>query len=434
MFPRQVRILLLLLLCIESAQVRADLEIIITKGVDHALPIAVLPFESEASHAAPPLDISRIIRADLIRSGHFSAPDFIAPKPYPQNAESVDFAAWHDKGMAHILVGNTRKSQGNLHEVDFRLVDILHQKQLLGFRISAKESQLRWAAHQIADIVFKKLTGIEGSFATRIAYITVRKNKGRKIHALHISDSDGHNPQILLKSTQPLLSPSWSPDGRKLAYVSFETKNSAIYVQDIYTGTRDQISSEPGINSSPAFSQDGTRLAMTLSKQGNPDIYVLYLKSRVLKRLTTHPAIDTEATWSPDGETIAFTSNRGGSPQIHTIPASGGRVKRLSFEGKYNARPRFSPDGKRIALVHSQGGAYRIAILELGSQYLQVLTDGRLDESPSFAPNGNMIVYATRSGSTAHLAAVAVDGSVQQQLRSQVGDVQEPVWGPSQHR
>ena len=419
----------LCLLCAAPAS-RAELEIIITQGVDQALPIAVLPFQWTEPSALPPMDVANVIRNDLIRSGHFHAPKFAAPNDYPNDTENVDFARWHDQGMQHVLFGKLRKSPAGGYEIDFRLVDILHQKQLLGFRAPAKKSQLRWVAHQIADLVFEKLTGIPGAFATRIAYITVRKQGQRKIHALQIADSDGHNPQILLESTQPLLSPNWSPDGRKLAYVSFETKNSAVYVQDIYTGARDRVSAERGINSAPAFSPDGSRLAMTLSHEGNPDIHVLFLRSGTLKRLTRHPAIDTEPTWSPDGETIAFTSDRAGGPQIYSIPARGGSVQRVSFEGKYNARPEFSPDGKYLAMVHGAGGGYRIAALELSSRYLHVLTSARQDESPDFAPNSNMIIYATRSGNTAHLAAVAVDGSVQQQLHTQIGEVREPSWGP----
>ena len=408
---------------------RGELSIVITRGVDRALPVAVVPFAWDGLETAP-LDIAALLKADLMRSGYFTAPDTSDLPQQPHDKASIRFSDWRRLGIDHMVIGELRNTSVNRFEIDFRLFNITQGTQMLGLRVPASLSQLRWATHQIADLIFEKLTGVRGAFATRIAYIAVRTVAGRAIHSLNVADSDGYNSKILLESTQPLLSPSWSPDGKKLAYVSFETKNSAIYVQDIHTGKRELISSEPGINSAPAFSPDGSRLAMTLSHEGNPDIYILFLKSRILKRLTYHPAIDTEPTWLQDGRSLAFTSDRGGSPQIYTMDVNAKQPKRLSFEGSYNARPAYSQDGNHIAMVHGTGQGYHIAVMDLESGYFKILTQSSHDESPSFAPNGNMIMYATRSGSKAQLAAISVDGSIQQQLQSPNQEVREPAWGP----
>lgn len=423
---------LLFLLLPATRTAHGELEIIITRGVEQALPIAIIPFSWAGPTPAAPLDVAGLIRANLVRSGYFKAMDEVDLPQRPHDRESVNFGDWRRLGMEYLLLGQARADNRGNFEIDFRLFDVFRGQQLLGLRVPVNSGQLRWATHQIADLVFEKLTGIRGAFATRIAYITVRTDRSRKLHSLHVADSDGYNSRVLLESTQPLLSPNWSPDGSRLAYVSFETKNSAVYMQDIYSGAREQIAAGPGINSAPAFSPDGSRLAMTLSREGNPDIYILFLKSRILKRLTYHPAIDTEPSWSQDGNTLAFTSDRGGSPQIYTVDVNAERAapRRLSFEGAYNARPIYSPDGKYLAMVHGTGRSYRIAVLDLDSGYLNVLTDSGQDESPSFAPNSSMVMYATRSGSTAHLAAAAVDGGIQQQLRSPDAEVREPAWGP----
>ena len=285
-------------------------------------------------------------------------------------------------------------------------------------------------ARKVADIIYEKLTGTRGAFATRIAYITVSGKGDNKTHRLEIADADGYNSQVLLKSGEPLLSPRWSPDGRRVAYVSFEGKNSAVYVQDVYSGKRRAVASHSGINSAPAWSPDGKKLALTLSKDGNPEIYILHLENNLLQRVTNNGAIDTEATWAPDGKTIYFTSDRGGSPQIYSASLSG-PVERITFEGGYNARPALSPDGKKLAMVRG-GNGYQIAVKDLKSGRSQILTDGQLDESPSFAPNGGMIIYATTLGQNGVLAAVSADGQVTQRLEATRGDVREPDWGPFQ--
>jgi TolB protein len=413
-----------------SLQTHAVLDIKITQGIEQALPIAIVPFGwSQASNVAP-LDLTTIIGDDLKRSGRFDVMDEQDLPQRPVEFDTINFNDWRKLGMENILIGSLSLTDSGDYDVSFRLIDIYRGKQIAGFRIPAKANLLRRVAHQISDIVFEKLTGISGAFDTRVAYITVKKNKKKKIHTLQIADADGYNAQILLESPEPLLSPSWSPDGKKIAYVSFEGKNSAIYVQDILTGKRERISAFEGINSAPDWSPEGSRLAMTLSKDGNTEIYIMNLNTKALKRITRHGGIDTEPTWSPDGQKLAFTSDRSGGPQIYEVDAGGGQPKRLSFEGKYNARPAYSPDGKFITLVHAVSGSYRIGLLNLANGYINTLTDARLDESPSFAPNGGMIIYATTGVRGAHLAAVSTDGHIHQRLGLQQGDVREPAWGP----
>ena len=414
-----------------SFQTQAVLDIKITQGVEQSLPIAIVPFGwSQASRVAP-IDLTSIISNDLKRSGRFDVMDEQDLPQRPTDYNAINFGDWRKLGMENILIGQLNLTDSGDYEVSFRLVDIYRGKQIAGFRIPAKPELLRRVAHQISDVVFEKLTGIPGAFDTRVAYITVNIQKDKTIHSLQIADADGYNAQVLLESPEPILSPSWSPDGKKIAYVSFEGKNSAIYVQEILTGQRERVSGFAGINSSPDWSPDGTKLAMTLSKDGNTEIYVLNMNDRSLQRITRHGGIDTEPTWSPSGQKIAFTSDRSGGPQIYEINlTNGSKPKRVSFEGKYNARAEYSPDGKSMTLVHAVGSSYRIGLLDLNSGYINVLTDARLDESPSFAPNGGMIIYATTGVRGGQLAAVSTDGRIHQRLGLQQGDVREPAWGP----
>lgn len=430
---RHMKILLKLLmttLLFFSVQAQAVLDIKITQGIEQSLPIAIVPFGWSQASSVPPIDLTAIISNDLKRSGRFDVMDEVDLPQRPSEYDGINFGDWRKLGMENILIGKLTLTDNGEYEVIFRLVDIYRGKQIAGFRIPAKAKLLRRVAHQISDIIFEKLIGIRGAFDTRVAYITVNKNNDKTTHSLQIADADGHNAQILLESPEPLLSPSWSPDGKKLAYVSFEGKNSAIYVQNILTGQRERVSAFKGINSSPDWSPDGTKLAMTLSKDGNTEVYVMNLIDKSLKRLTRHSGIDTEPSWSPNGEKIAFTSDRSGGPQIYEVNANGGEAKRISFEGKYNARAEYSPDGKFITLVHAVSGSYRIGVLNLANRSINVLTDARLDESPSFAPNGSMIIYATTGVRGGQLAAVSVDGYIHQRLGLQQGDVREPAWGP----
>jgi TolB protein len=342
----------------------------------------------------------------------------------------VDFRDWRALGQDALVIGKIKSNGPGGYLVQFQLFDVLRGEQLAGFNIPATEQNLRRVAHQVADIVFEKLTGIPGAFASRIAYITEQRTKSGTRTSLKIADSDGHNPIAIANSSEPLMSPAWSPDGQRVAYVSFEDHRQAIYVQDTRSGKRQRISSSKGINSSPAWSPDGRRIAMTLSKDGNAEIYVYDVASKRLTRLTDDYAIDTEPAWSPDGREIVFTSDRGGSPQIYRMAANGGKAERLTFKNAYNVAASYAPDGNSLALVTRENGQYRIAVLDLQRKLLKVLTRGELDESPSFAPNGSMIIYATRHGRRGVLSAVSVDGGVRQRIALDVGDVREPVWSP----
>ncbi len=422
---------LIALVLLWSAPVHAVLTIKITRGIEGALPIAIVPFAWEGDGASAPFDVAAVVSADLHRTGRF------APLPArdlpgrPSDGSQVDFRDWRRLGTESLVVGRLRALPNGEYQVQFQLFDVFRGVQLTGYSIPSSARNLRTTAHQISDIIYEKLTGDRGAFATRIAYITQSTGAdGKKRFALEVADSDGHNPKSVLDSAHPILSPAWSPDGKNLAYVSFETRKPAVYIQNLATGTRERVAGFKGINGAPAWSPDGKRLAMTLSRDGNPEIYILDLESRRLQRLTYNAAIDTEPAWSPDGKSLVFTSDRGGRPQIYRIAANGGKVKRLTFEGSYNARASFSPDGSRLTLVHGDQGAYRIGLLDLETNALRVLSDARLDESPSFAPNGTMIIYATSDNRGAALAAVSVDGRVHQRLTFQKGMVREPAWSP----
>lgn len=422
--------LILSALLLHAAAVGAVLDIKITEGVEKPLRIAVVPFAWNGEPGTEPVNMHVTVANDLGRSGRFAPMDAQDMPQRPSQFAQVNFKDWRLLGMENVVIGNLSVAADGSFEVEFRLIDVYRGAQIAGFRIPATRQQLRRTAHRISDIVFEKLTGMRGAFDTRIAYVTVVKNAGKKKYTLQVADADGFNAQILLESNEPLMSPAWSPDGRQMAYVSFEGKNSAVYIQDIVSGKRERIAANPGINSAPAWSPDGTRLALTLSKEGDPEIYVMHMSTRSLQRITNDRAIDTEPTWSPDGTRIAFTSDRGGGPQIYEASAHGGPAKRLSFDGPYNARPRYSPNGKSIAMVNGRDRQYRIALLDLGRGYVDILSRARLDESPSFAPNGSMIIYTTTVATGTELAAVSADGRVHQRLALQEGEVREPAWGP----
>lgn len=423
---KKIRFGLLILCVCLPGWVQAALTIEITQGMEGAVPIAVVPFGSTAG--AVPEDISAIIAADLARSGRF------APLPEqdligrPTDIGQVRFQDWRMLGAESLVIGNVETLGPDQYRIQFRLFDIFRGRQLAGYSLPASRDRLRYVAHKISDIIYEKLTGQPGAFATRIAYVISNTRNGKKEYQLQLADSDGYNPRTLLTSEQPLMSPSWSPDGSKLAYVSFEKRRASIFMQDIVSGKRELLASFDGVNGAPAWSPDGRSMAVTLSRDGNPEIYSLTLSTKALKRLTSGPAIDTEPAWSPDGKSIVFTSDRGGGPQLYRMSAQGGSAKRITFEGSYNASADFAPDGKSIALVHGEGGRYRIAVLELDSGQLRLLSDGQLDESPSFAPNGSMIIFATETGRRGVLAAVSSDGRFRQRLSLSQGDVREPVW------
>lgn len=410
--------------------VLADLTIEITEGVEGALPIAVVPFGWQGKQPLSE-DISGIINADLNRSGRFKILPQVDMLARPTSGEEVEFRDWQVLGVENLVVGQIQASGGSGYTVRFQLFDVYRGEQLTGYSIPTTESNLRRTAHQISDLIYEKLMGVPGAFATRVAYITsIKGADGGSRNDLRIADADGHGPQTIVSSSEPLMSPAWSPDGRKLAYVSFEEGQSAIYVQEVFTGRRQKVASYKGINGAPAWSPDGRKLAMALSKDGNLDIYVFDLATRRLKPITQHYGIDTEPAWSPDGRYIVFTSDRGGKPQIYRVPSYGGNAQRLTFENPYNARASYAPDGQSVTFVTQEDGNYRIAVQDLKSGVMQVLSRGSLDESPSFAPNSSMIIYASKAGYRGVLAAVSVDGRVRQRLALQEGNVRGPVWSP----
>jgi len=412
--------------CAMNAQ--AVLTIEITQGAAGALPIAIVPFSWTGAESLP-VDVAGIISADLQRSGRFTPLAVKDMVSRPTEAAQVNYRDWRMVGMDNLVVGRVTP-QADGYMVQFQLLDVVRQTQLAGYSVSSDRAKLRWTAHQIADMIYETLIGEPGAFATRIAFVSEILEAGKRKYSLQVADSDGFNARPILKSAQPLMSPSWSPDGNRLAYVSFETGAPSVYAQDINTGRREIISFAKGLNNAPSWSPDGRKLALVLSKDGNPEIYVLDLASKQLRRLTNNFAIDTEPVWTPDGAAIVFTSDRGGGPQIYRVAVGSGETTRLTFEGKYNSRPALSPNGKYMAFVHGTGNQFSIATIELANGNLQVLTNSQLDESPSFAPNGSMVIYATKDRDRGFLSAVSVDGRVRQRLILQEGQAREPAWSP----
>jgi TolB protein len=431
---RKISTLLPLLAAIATgwaAPAWAELRIQITKGASEAVPIAVVPFGWEARGAEPPVDVAAVIAADLASSGRFAPMERKDMIGRPTQPEQVRLEDWRLLKTDVVVIGRVLPAESGRYELQFHVFDVYRNQPLMAYSLKAPADNLRGGAHRVADMIFERLTGIPGVFTTRIAYVTVEKSGDNSTYRLVVADADGANAVEIAESAEPLMSPAWSPDGRRLAYVSFEKKASAIYVQELRTGQRRIISSHPGINGAPAWSPDGQQMAVALSREeGNLDIYVITLDSNEMRRITRNPAIDTEPTWAPDGSALYFTSDRSGGPQTYYVRLDSENARRVTFEGSYNARPRVSPDGRSLAVVHNDRGNYRVALVDIRRGTVQVLSDGRQDESPDFAPNGSMIIYATRDAGRGVLAAVSTDGRVQQRIAATEGEVREPVWSP----
>lgn len=425
--------LIMFLLCCYATPSFAVLNIEIVGTDASALPIAIVPFEWSVGQDGVPVKIAQVVESDLERSGQFRAVPMEQMLEQPHRGKDINFENWRILDVENLLIGSVRKS-GAEYIVEFQLFDVFKGRQLLGESRKVPEGQLRTMAHYISDKVYEALTGDRGAFNTRIAYVIAEpieiSGKTKINYRLEISDTDGYNAQVILKSSQPILSPSWSPDGRKLAYVSFENRRSEIWVHSVFAGKRETAVRFEGINGAPVWSPDGERLAFVSSHEGNADIYLLSLSNQSLKKVTKSWSIDTEPVWTPDGEALIYTSGRSGSPQLYRLDLSSGESKRLTFEGKYNASPVISPDGRTVAMVHRHRGHYRIAALDLKTGLFRVLTEGRLDESPSFSPNGTMLLYASVQGNRGVLAAVSVDGRTRQRLAFADGNIREPTWGP----
>ena len=402
---------------------RAQLTVEITGAGANRLPVAIADFTGERIVAQA---LASVVRADLERSGLFRLVDAGGPLADGATPPFEDLKA---RGADAVAGGSVAATGDGRYETRVRLSDVPRQAVLGNPAYLHTGAQLRATAHRIADFIYEKLTGEPGVFSTRIAYVV--KSTGR--YELKIADADGSNDQAALASREPIISPAWSPDGSKLAYVSFEAKKPVVYVHDLASGRRHVAANFKGSNSAPAWSPDGKRLAVVLSKDGSSQLYVVNVDGSGVTRLATSPGIDTEPRWSPDGSFIYFTSDRGGSPQIYRIATSGGAAgaaERVSFEGSYNVTPRPSPDGKSLAFITRNGGRFQLALMDLATKQTQILTDSTKDESPSFAPNGRMILYATEIGGRGVLAAVSSDGRVKQKLSVQAADVREPAWGP----
>lgn len=426
---RILRILLLPVLLLVVLPARADLEFDVVGGSVGAQPIAIVPFSGNDGV----MDVAQVIQGDLDRSGLFKGMDRNSMPERPSDPRQVDYMKWKSAGQNNIVIGTVRRDPGSDRSVvRFFLLDVNQGVQTLAFEMPAADpQQLRYTAHQVADMVFEKLLGYPGVFNTRIAYVKSQGYGLDRKYQLMYSDWDGENARPIANSREPLMSPQWSPDRKKLAYVGYERGHSSIYIHELATGKVKKVVSEKGINGSPAWSPDGTKLAVTLSYESNPDIYVIDIASGAKRRITTTEGIDTEPSWSPDGQNIVFTSERGGPPQIYRVSASGGEPTRLTFQGRQNLRASYSPDGKSIVLVNLDESRYRIALLDVGSGQMVFLSDGRFDEGPSWAPNGKVVIYATQGPKGAELATVSYDGRVRQRLR-ETGDVREPAWSPLQ--
>jgi TolB protein len=403
-----------------SATAHAQLRIEISGVGSNQIPIAIAAFADES---VAPQQISAIIKADLERTGAFKLVD--AGGAIAETS-AINYAQWKSRGVDALVVGSVQKLADGRFDVRYKLFDTIKTGELSSLAQASQPQFTRLSAHKIADDIYQKLTGTRGAFATRIAYVT---HIGRE-YRLEVADADGEGKQVALRSNEPIISPSWSPDGTKVAYVSFEAKKPVVYVQNLVTRARTVIANEKGSNSAPSWSPDGSRLAVALSRDGHTQVYTVSANGGGLRRISNSNGIDTEPQFSADGQSIYFTSDRSGGPQIYRMSASGGDAKRVTFSGNYNISPRIASDGKTLAYISRRGGGFQLYALDLASNQEQRLSDTASDESPSFSPNGKYIMYATASGGRKSLAVVSVDGRVKQRLTTQAGNIKEPTWGP----
>lgn len=423
-------LLILLLFCVSVERLHAALTIEISSGINAALPIAIVPFDTSKLSDNLEINLTEIVSQDLNRSGVLKVLNRHSLPVQPHHSHEVDYSQWRLIDQDYLVVGRVLEKSPDTYTIEFQLLDVHKKKQLLGYSLPTKKPIRRALAHEISDLIYEKITGTPGVFNTRIAYIQVQHSPTTQ-YALQVADMDGFNAKTILISDKPLMSPSWSPDGQSLAYVSFETQRPEIFIQHLATAKRSKISSFAGMNSAPDWSPDGQSLALVLSKDGNPDIYVMHLATNHLRRLTNHRNIDTEPVWTNDGQGLIFTSARSSKPQLYEIALNdSNKPRRITFEGQYNAAAAISPNSEYIAMVHAERGSYKIALLAQKTGNLTVLTDSHLDESPSFSPNGKFVLYASTDGDSSALHIISIDGRSKHKLSDQNGDIRDPVWGP----
>ena len=416
------------LLALSSSSAWSELVIRVTQGNDKPTTVAVSPIALNGLRIKE--DIGAIVEADLQRSGLFRTTPRRDMLAFPSKASDVYFRDWRMLGSEYLVVGSMRTIADGRYELEFSLLNVTAQKTEFKHAVRGRVNEMRDLAHLVSDKVYQEITGIRGAFSTRIAYVTANRDSGKFVYRLNVADADGAREKLMLESSEPIMSPSWAPNGKELAYVSFETGRPAIFRQNLVTAKRQQLTNYTGLNGAPAWSPDGKKLALVLSKDGNPEIYMLELSTSKFTRLTRHFAIDTEPTWMPDGNTLLFTSDRGGTPQIYKLNVATRATERLTFRGNYNARPSLAPDGRTLALVHRESSTFHIASFDLKTGRMIELTETRLDESPTVAPNGAMVMYATKQGDRGVLAAVSLDAGVRYVLPAKNGDVREPAWSP----
>lgn len=425
---------LLLSTLLLSHSTLAALNLELTQGVANRVPIVIVPFETTTTSLTPENDVSRVIESDLSHSGQFKvtmAKTHALPTDYTRDKVSVDY--WRARHIDDVIVGKISAIGEGKYRVQVDLVQVAQgRKQVLLQRVfTVQYTQLRTLAHHVSDLVYEKLTGVKGIFSTRIAYVLVTRHRHHRVYSLQMADMDGHNAKPLLTSTQPIMSPAWSHDGKRIAYVSFEKIMPRIYIQTIADGKRQLVSDYPGINGAPAWSPDDTILALALSKDSmTPKIYLMDLASHALRQVSFGFSIDTEPTWSIDGRSLLFTSDRGGGPQIYQMDLQRKRLKRITFDGSYNARASFSPDGRMIVVLNREQGMYNIAVQDLDDNTLLSVTHSGFDASPSFAPNGQMVLFESKPGEHGLLGMASIDGRINCRLPTPEGDVQDPVWSP----